>query len=209
MPSYQRISRSCRDRGPFYVTEQGRSHTGKIRQINGLVQERRNSSALAMELCLSCTKPSKCKVSFHWLKLCLAIGRERAWMLKSSADLKFNRRLDGRAVEASIQFQNEKISEWENYKPGSRSGFEAWQNCHSNVYRFVNRGPGERFKNAYELLNLRALKISMFYENHIFLWMGKIFCVEFKRVPLKFHTTYLTHTLKDVDIIRMWKFKSC
>ena len=26
-------------------------------QIDGLVQERRNSSALAMELCLSCTNP--------------------------------------------------------------------------------------------------------------------------------------------------------
>ena len=29
--------------------------------IDGLVQERRNSSALAMELCLSCTNPSICK----------------------------------------------------------------------------------------------------------------------------------------------------
>ena len=28
-------------------------------QIDGLVQERRNSSALAMELGLSCTNPSK------------------------------------------------------------------------------------------------------------------------------------------------------
>ena len=28
------------------------------RNIDGLVQERRNSSALAMELCLSCTNPS-------------------------------------------------------------------------------------------------------------------------------------------------------
>ena len=26
--------------------------------VDGLVQERRNSSALAMELCLSCTNPS-------------------------------------------------------------------------------------------------------------------------------------------------------
>ena len=43
-------------------------------------------------------------------------------------------------------------------------------------------GAGGRFKNTYELLNLRALKISMLY----------------KRVPLKFHTKYHTHTLKDV-----------
>ena len=63
------------------------------------------------------------------------------------------------------------------------------------------RGPGGRFKNAYELLNLRALKMSMLHKNHIFQCMGKIFCVEFQRVPLKFHTKYLTHTLKDVDFI--------
>ena len=39
--------------------------------------------------------------------------------------------------------------------------------------------PGGRFKNTYELLNPRALKISMLYKNHIFQCMGKIFCVEF------------------------------
>ena len=63
--------------------------------------------------------------------------------------------------------------------------------------------PGGRFKNTYELLNLRALKISKLHKNHIFQCMGKIFCVEFQRVPLKFHTKYLTHTLKDVDFIRI------
>ena len=48
----------------------------------------------------------------------------------------------------------------------------------------VSRGdPGGRFKNVYELLNLRALKISVLYKNHIFQCMGKIFCVEFQRVP--------------------------
>ena len=66
-------------------------------------------------------------------------------------------------------------------------------------------GPGGRFKNTYELLNLRALKISKLHKNHIFQCMGKIFCVEFQRVPLKFHTKYLTHTLKDVDFIHIWK----
>ena len=71
-------------------------------------------------------------------------------------------------------------------------------------------GDGVRgvFKNTYALLNLRALKISVLYKNHIFQWMGKIFCVEFQRVSLKFHTKYLTHTLKDVDFIHRWKFKS-
>ena len=67
---------------------------------------------------------------------------------------------------------------------------------------------GGRFNNAYELLHLRALKISMLYKTHIFQCMGKIFWVEFQRVPLKFHTKYHTHTLKDVDFIHKWKFKS-
>ena len=61
---------------------------------------------------------------------------------------------------------------------------------------------GGRFKNAIELLNLRALKISMLYKSHIFQCMGKIFCVEFQRVPLKFHTKYLAHTLKDKSFMK-------
>ena len=72
----------------------------------------------------------------------------------------------------------------------------------------VNKGPGGHFKNTYRLLNLRALKLTTLYKNCIFLWMGKIFCVEFQRYPLKFHTKYLTHTLKDLYFIHRWKFKS-
>ena len=34
--------------------------------IDGLVQERHNSSALAMELCLSCTNPSVYSDWFEW-----------------------------------------------------------------------------------------------------------------------------------------------
>ena len=30
----------------------------------------------------------------------------------------------------------------------------------------------------------------------------------FQRVPLKFHTKYLTHTLKDVKFVKKWRFKS-
>ena len=55
---------------------------------------------------------------------------------------------------------------------------------------------------------LRNFKISMLYKNHIFQYMGQTFCVEFQRVPLKFHTKYLTHTLKYVDFIHRWIFKS-
>ena len=54
--------------------------------------------------------------------------------------------------------------------------------------------PGGRFKNTYELLNQRTLKFSYVNKIHIFQCMGKIFCVEFQRYPLKFHTKYLTHT---------------
>ena len=37
---------------------------------------------------------------------------------------------------------------------------------------------------------------------YIFQCMGKIFCVEFQRAPLKFHTKFLTHTLKDAIFIQ-------
>ena len=68
--------------------------------------------------------------------------------------------------------------------------------------------PGGHFKNTYELLNLRALKYSPVNKIHIFQCMGKIFCVEFQRYPLKFHTKYLTHTLRDTIFIQHWNFKS-
>ena len=65
-----------------------------------------------------------------------------------------------------------------------------------------------RFKNTYELLNPRALKISTLYKkNHIFQCMGNIFCGEFQRSPLKFYTKCLTHALKYVHFIHRWKFK--
>ena len=83
-------------------------------------------------------------------------------------------------------------------------------------YLMVNTGivdiytwsPGGRFKNTYELLNLRALKFQYVNKIHIFQCMGKIFCVEFQRYPLKFHTKYLTHTLKDMIFMQFWNLKS-
>ena len=66
-----------------------------------------------------------------------------------------------------------------------------------NAYLVSIMCTGGRFKNTYELLNLRALEFSHVNKIHIFQCMGKIFCVEFQRVPLKFHTKYLIHTLKD------------
>ena len=69
-------------------------------------------------------------------------------------------------------------------------------------------GGGGGFKKVYELLNLRAPKNWTLSKNSTFQCMGNIFCVEFQRYPLKFHTKYLTHTLKDVHFIHGWKFKS-
>ena len=67
---------------------------------------------------------------------------------------------------------------------------------------------GGRFKNTYELLNLRALKFSLVNKIHIFQCMGKMLYVEFQRYPLKFHTKYLTHTLKDMIFLRVLRFTS-
>ena len=53
----------------------------------------------------------------------------------------------------------------------------------------------------------------MLYKSHIFQCMCEIFCVEFQRYPLKFHTKYLTHTLKNkslwnIEILRALRVKS-
>ena len=70
-----------------------------------------------------------------------------------------------------------------------------------------------RFKNAYELLNLRALKISTLYKNHIFQYMGKIFCMDFKGylwnstqniLPIHWKIQFLCN----IEILRALSFKS-
>ena len=53
------------------------------------------------------------------------------------------------------------------------------------------------FKTSPELLNLRALNKTL-NKTRIFQCMGEIFCIEVQRIPLKFHTKYITHTLKDM-----------
>ena len=65
-----------------------------------------------------------------------------------------------------------------------------------------------RFKNAYEFVNLGALKMSTLYNIRIVQCMGKIFCVEIQRYTLKYYTKYLIHTMKDVWFVNWWKFKS-
>ena len=50
--------------------------------------------------------------------------------------------------------------------------------------------------------HLWALKFSPVNKIHIFECMGMIFCVEFQRYPLKFHTQYLSHTLKDMTTLK-------
>ena len=66
--------------------------------------------------------------------------------------------------------------------------------------RFTTHGT-KWLQNSYKLVNLGALKFSTLYENYIFHCMSNIFCVEFQRYPLKFHTKYLTHTLKDMQFV--------
>ena len=49
-------------------------------------------------------------------------------------------------------------------------------------------GVWNAFQNTYELLNLRAQKFSCVNTIHVFHCMEKIICVEFQKVPLKFHS---------------------
>ena len=66
-----------------------------------------------------------------------------------------------------------------------------------------------RFKNTCKLLNLRALQFEHLNKMHIFQCMGKIFCEEFIREPLKFHTKCLAHTfVYKAEILRDLWFKS-
>ena len=58
------------------------------------------------------------------------------------------------------------------------------------------------------LLNLRALKFSPVNKVDIFHCMAKIFCVEFQRYPLKFHTKFFTHTLKDAIFMQCCNSKN-
>ena len=67
---------------------------------------------------------------------------------------------------------------------------------------------GKRFKHIYEHWNRRALEIVTLYEIQIFQYKGEIFCMEYQRFPLKFHTKYHINTLKYDNFIQCWKFKS-
>ena len=73
---------------------------------------------------------------------------------------------------------------------------------------FASSKSGGCLKNAYELINLNALKSSLLNKLHIFQCMCKIFCGEFQRVVLIFYIKCFTHKLKDMTFIQCWKFKS-
>ena len=124
---------------------------------------------------------------------------KRAWLPKSTT------RAWGQISERYVQVIMKKLSEGDWLRDEIHLTFASM--VHSTHPDKLIRTEG-RFKNAYELLNLRPLKISMLHKNHIFQCMGYIVCVEFQRVPLKFHTKYVTHTLKDIYIIHRWRFKS-
>ena len=77
---------------------------------------------------------------------------------------------------------------------------EVWLPCYPGAFQKHSRA---------SVANLGVLKFSLVNKLHIFYSINKIFCVEFQRVYLKFHTKYLTHTLKDTIFIQCWKLKSC
>ena len=64
-------------------------------------------------------------------------------------------------------------------------------------------GGGGLLKNAYELVNLRANKFPRLPK---IVWVSDFF-MQFQRYHLKFHTIYLTHTLKDYEVcweVKIW-----
>ena len=71
-----------------------------------------------------------------------------------------------------------------------------------------NNSWGPFQKNIFEVLNGRALKFSDLNETCILQCMDNIFCEEFQREPLKFHTKYFTHTMKDMSYIQHSNVKS-
>ena len=80
--------------------------------------------------------------------------------------LKIDRRLASTSSGSPVKFQND------------------WRTLNRNLVpprlnEILGYSPWGRFKSAYdmyELLNLRALKISMLHKNHTIQCMGKIFC---------------------------------
>ena len=64
-------------------------------------------------------------------------------------------------------------------------------------------GGGAEGGDTHELVNLTALKLSLYQLSH----PSMIFFAEFQRVHYKFHQKYLTHTLKDVYFVEEWRLK--
>ena len=63
---------------------------------------------------------------------------------------------------------------------------------------FVKKATGDHYKNAYELLNLMTLKFSALKKILKIQCMGKIFYVEFQRVPYLYIGRYDSHTTLDL-----------
>ena len=84
---------------------------------------------------------------------------------------------------------------------------KAWSRCHKDHHK---ENKEEAFSLQFltwvsysyhfscQLLNSRPIKFKHLNEIPIIQCMGRIFCVEFQSVALKFHTKYLTHTLKNM-----------
>ena len=89
------------------------------------------------------------------------------------------------------------ITQQQKYSVQAKQGTPGTQEKTSLVWPFTGElsilgWGGGGFRNAYELLNIRALWIKHTSFN---VWV-RYFVWNFKRVPLKFHTKYLAHTLR-------------
>ena len=89
------------------------------------------------------------------------------------------------------------LSQLSLYKCALHWPYRGWVVC-------VCGGGGVGHKCLWVLKCIRALKMSSLYENRIFQYMAKIFCVEFQRYTLKFDTKYPPHALEDVYFIRKY-----
>ena len=107
-------------------------------------------------------------------------------------------------IEISLTCKVQHIETWDDRMPGIYVFIELNSSrfkVATEMWRILSSVSG--FKNVCELVNLAARKFSKLYKNHVCQCMAKIFCVEFQRVPLKFHTKYLTiHVLRSRNLGR-------
>ena len=129
------------------------------------MEERRNSSALAMELCLSCTNPSMHELSMY------ALAPNQHWLFTFGFENGTQNYENQQSQPKSDQFSgSSKICPFDQVKNTPKSGKLKTEPDQRVIIS------GSLFNNAYKLLSIWALKILILYRSHNFQCMGKIFC---------------------------------